>query len=802
MESIFNDIRFAARSLLKRPGFSIIVVLTLALGIGANAAVFSVINAVLLRPLPYRDAGRVVTLWQNNVKAGIPRNDVSPANFLDWSEQSRSFEAIAGIEPFGFSLLGEGEPERFPAWLVTSGFFQVAGTDALLGRTFTAEDYNPGNDRVVVLGHGLWQRRFGGDRTVVGRKITLNGQPYVVVGVMPPEFQLPPDREIWAPRTVGENDRQFRGATYWNVVARLKPGTTVAQAQEEMNGITARLATQYPETNGGMGASVVPIFEQLTGQIQSALWVLAAAVGFVLLIACVNVANLFLVRGAERQREFAIRRALGAERWQLFRQTLTESFLLVLVGGLSGVLLASWLVKLIPALSSSKIPRVEYVEMDLRVVLFACAVSVLTAIVFGLVPAVQFWRHEIQSTLKESGRNPAATPVRHRLRKALVISEVAIAVVLLTGAGLLFRSFVRLIQVDPGFTKENVLALQVFLPRNYDKPEQMIGFFDQSLDKIRSLPGIATAAVVATPPFINLDQDAPFNIVGRPAPPQGSEPAAFYSPVSSEYLNALNIPLRQGRFFTKFDSAGSPQVVVINETMARRYFPNEDPVGKRLLVMFGEAETREIVGVIGDVLHNGLHAQPRAEMFVPHQQSASAYMTFLVKTTTDPAAQLAPVKRAIREVNPNQTFARTATMEELVADSLKQRRFTLFLLGLFAAIALILATIGIYGSISYSTRQRTNEIGVRIALGAQSRDVLRLIVGQGVGLALVGVAIGLGAAILLTRAIKSLLFGVSPTDPLTFLAISLLLLFTALVASLIPARRATKVDPLVALRSE
>ncbi len=798
---MLNDIRFAARSLLKRPGFTIIVVLTLALGIGANAAVFSVINAVLLRPLPYRDADRIVTLWQNNTKSALSQNDVSPANFIDWSEQSSSFEAIAGIEPFGFSMADEGEPERFTAWLVTSGFFQVAGTDALLGRTFTAEDYKPGNERVVVLGYGLWQRRFGGDKNVAGRKITLNGQPYVVVGVMPHEFQLPSEREIWAPRVLVENHRQTRGATYWNVVARLKQGTTVAQAQEEMNGIAARLAVQYPETNGGMGASVVPLFEQMTGQIRSALWVLAGAVGFVLLIACVNVANLFLVRGAERQREFAIRRALGAERWRLLRQTLTESLLLALVGGVTGVLLASWLVKLIPALSSSKIPRVEYVEMDLRVVLFACGVSVLTAIIFGLVPAIQFWRNDIQSTLKESGRS-TGTPVRHRVRKALVISEVAIAVVLLTGAGLLLRSFVRLIQVDPGFTKENVLALQVFLPRNYDKRDQMINFFDQSLEKIANVPGVETAAVIATPPFIDLEQDANFNVVGRPAPPQGSEPAAFYAQVSSEYLNTLNIPLKQGRFFTKFDNAGSQPVVVINETMARRYFPNEDPLGQRLIVIFGKAETREIIGVVGDVLHNGLHVEPRAEMFVPHQQSVSAHMTFLVKTRTEPTSQVAAVKQAIREVNPRQTFARTATMDELVADSLKERRFNLFLLGLFAATALLLATIGIYGSISYSTRQRTNEIGVRIALGAQSRDVLRLIVGQGIGLALIGVAIGLGAAFLLTRAIRGLLFGVSPTDPLTFFAISLLLLFTALVASLIPARRATKVDPLVALRTE
>ncbi|HEU0254090.1 MAG TPA: ABC transporter permease [Pyrinomonadaceae bacterium] len=803
MESILKDIRFSARSLLKRPGFTLIVVLTLALGIGANAAVFSVINAVLLRPLPYREADRVVMIWQNNIKAGIADNGVSPANFIDWSEQSNSFEAMAGTEPFGFSMVGDGEPERFSASLVTSGFFQVAGTDALIGRTLTKEDFQPGNERVVVLGHGLWQRRFGGDTSVVGRKLTLNGQPYVVAGVMPPEFQLPPDREIWAPRVLGEAQRQNRGATYWTVVGRLKQGTTVHQAQEEMNGIAARLAVQYPDTNGEMGANVVPFFEQLTGQIQSALWILAGAVGFVLLIACVNVANLLLVRGAERQREFAIRRALGAARLRLLRQTLTESLLLVLLGSVTGILVASWLVKLIPSLSSAKLPRLEYVSMDLRVVLFACGVSVLTAVVFGLVPAIQFWRNDIQSTLKESGRSAgAATPARQRLRQALVISEIAIAVVLLTGAGLLVRSFVRLMQVDPGFTKENVLALQVFLSRNYQQRDQQMGFYEQSLEKISALPGIKAAAVIAAPPYIDLELDAPFNIVGRPAPPPGSEEVAFYSAVSSEYLNALNIPLKQGRFFTKFDGPSSQRVVVITEAMARRYFPNENPLGQRLVVMFGEAETREIVGVVGDILHSGLHTQARPQMFVPHQQSPSSYMTFLVKTTTEPGSQLNAVKRAIREVNPNQAFARTATMEELVSDSLKQRRFNLFLLGLFAVIALLLATIGIYGSISYSTRQRTNEIGVRIALGAQSRDVLRLIVGQGLGLGLVGVVIGLGAAFLLTRVIKSLLFGVSPTDPLTFIAISVLLLFTALVASLIPARRATKVDPLVALRSE
>ncbi|HZE69970.1 MAG TPA: ABC transporter permease [Pyrinomonadaceae bacterium] len=802
MDTLIRDLRYATRSLLKRPGFTAIVVITLALGIGANAAVFSVINAVLLRPLPYREADRIVTLWQNDTKAGIPRNDVSPANFIDWSEQSKSFEAIAGIEPFGFSLLGEGEPERFPAWLVTSGFFEAGGVSAFRGRTFAADDYQPGKDHVLVIGHGLWQRRFGGDESLVGRKLTLNGQPYVVVGIMPPQFQLPPDREIWAPRVLGETQRQLRGPTYWNVIARLKPGVTVRQAQVEMSGIAMRLAAQYPDTNGGMGATVVPLYDQMTGQAKSALWVLAGAVAFVLLIACANVANLLLVRGAERQREFAIRRALGAERSRLLRQTLTESLLLALAGGAGGVLLASWGVKLIPTLTSAKIPRLEQVTIDLKVLLFALGVSVLTSIIFGIVPAAQFWRHDLQSTLKEGGRGTATAPVRHKARSSLVVGEVAVALVLLTGAGLLVRSFITLLRVDPGFEKQNVLALQVFLSRNYQKPDQLTGFFDQALEKIRNVPGVQSAAVVSSPPFINLEQDAPFTIDGRPAPPSGSEPSAFYSEVSTDYLNTLSVPLLRGRFLTKFDKGDSPLVVVINQAMARRYFQNEDPLGKELAVLFAKTSTREIIGVIGNVLHKGLDAEPRPEMFVPYQQSPSSQLTFVVKTTADGAAMLPAIKSAIRGVNSNQTFAKTATMEELIGDSLKQRRFNLFLLGLFAMLALVLACIGIYGSISYSVRQRTNEIGVRLALGAQASDVLRLIIGHGLTLVLVGVAIGLAASFVLTRTIKSLLFGVSATDPLTFFVISLVLIGTALLAAWIPAWRATKVDPLIALRYE
>jgi putative ABC transport system permease protein len=801
METLLKDIRYGVRGLLKRPGFTAVAVITLALGIGANTAIFSVVNAVLLRPLPYRDAQDIVTIWQNNAKAGVSRNDVSPANFLDWQEQSRSFTSVAGIEPFGFSMIGNGEPERLSVWLVTAGFFETLSTNPVLGRTFSSQDYQPGNERVIVISHSLWQRRFGGDPNLVGRKLTLNGQPYTVVGVMPPEFQFPADREVWAPRVLRENDRQLRGATYWNVIARLKPGITITQAQEEMSAIAARLERQYPDTNGGVGATVISLTEQVTGHVRSALWILLGAVGFVLLIACGNVANLLMVRGSERHHEFAIRSALGAARVRLMRQLLTESMLLALLGGVGGLLLATWAVRVILSLSSAKIPRIEYVSMDVPVLLFALGISLLTAILFGLIPATQFSRPNLQSTLKEGGRGANKLTRRQWIRNSLVVAEVAVALVLLTGAGLLVRSFVSVTRVDPGFDKDRVLALQVFLSRN-QKADQITAFYDQSLEKIKTVSGVQAAALVASPPFINVEQDVPFTIQGQPAPPKGSEPSAFYSEVSPDYPTALSIPLQRGRFFNRFDTADSALVVVINQTMARRYFPNEDPIGKHVAVIFNQPEVREIVGVIGDVLHSGLDTNARPEMFVPYWQSPTPQMTFVVKTTPDAAALLGAVKTAIREVNRNQTFSKASTMEQLVDDSLKQRRFNLFLLASFAVLALVLAAVGVYGSINYSTRQRTHEIGLRMALGAQQRDVLRLVVGHGLALSLIGVAIGLAASLALTRLMKGLLFGISATDPTTFAAISLLLVSIGLLASWIPARRATKVDPLVALRYE
>ena len=801
MDTLFKDIRYGMRSLLKRPGFTATAVITLALGIGANTAIFSVVNAVLLRPLPYRDAERVATLWQNNVKTGVPRNEVSPANFLDWREQSHSFAAMAGIEPFGFSLADSGEPERFQAWLVTTGFFETLGSNALHGRTFAAEDYELGNEHRIVMSYGLWQRRFGGAANLIGQKLALNGQPYTVVGIMPPEFQFPSDRELWAPRVLGERDRQLRGATYWNVIGRLKPGVTVEQAQAEISAISARLEQQYPETNGGMGATVVTLPELLTGQVRRGLFLLLGAVGFVLLIACANVANLLLVRGAERQREFAIRSALGASRIRIVRQLLIENLLLAMLGGLGGLLLSTWGVRLLPAINSAKMPRIEHVNIDARVLLFVFGISILTAICFGLIPAAHLSRTDLQSTLKESGRGTMAGSVRHWLRNSLVVTEVALALVLLTGAGLLVRGFVSLLRVDPGFAKQRVLALQVFLPRTY-QTEKVTGFFDQTLEKVAAVPGVEKAAVVSSPPFINLEQDAPFTIEGIPPPPPGKEPSAYYSEVSADYLSVMGVPLRRGRFFTRFDKSDTVPVVVINETMARRYFGNQDPVGKKLTVMFDPPEPREIVGVIGDVLHNGLDTTARPEMFVHYPQSPTSQMTFVVKTTADAGAMLPSVKAAIRAVNPNQTFSKTATMEQLIGDSLRQRRFNLFLLGSFAVLALALAGLGIYGLMSYSTRQRTHEIGVRMALGAQRRDILKLFIGQGLLLTLIGVVIGLAGALALTRLMAGLLFGVTPTDALTFATVPVCLIVVALLACYVPARRATKVDPLVALRYE
>jgi putative ABC transport system permease protein len=797
MESIGRDIRYAARGLWKSPGFALVAVLTLAIGIGANTAIFSVVNGVLLRSLPYKEADRIVTVWQRNIKTGVKENGAAPGNFLDWRNANQVFARIAAAEPYTHNMAETGEPESFRSWLVTEGFFDTLGVQAFLGRTFTAEEYQPGRF-VVVLGYGLWQRRFGGDPNLIGKTLRLNGQPHTVVGVMPPEFQFPPLREVWAPRPARDVDTRIRGGGYLPVVARLKPGVTLAQAQQDMDTIAGRLAKEYPQVNSERGIVVIPLREQTVGHVRPALLVLLGAVGLVLLIACTNVANLVLVRAAERQREFAIRGALGAARARLIGQWLIESLLLALVGGLAGIMLAKWGLRTTLMLSGNILPRLNEIAIDGPVLAFTVAASFLSALIFGLLPSVRFLNPSLNDALREGGRSVVARFGRSSLRRMLVVSEIALALVLLIGAGLLMRSFVKLLQVNPGFSADRVLALEVHIWGWNRTPEQQGAFFDQTLERIASLPGVVAAGAVSALPFHDnpIIVGASFTINGRPVPASDQQPKANFTSASEDYFRALAIPLLRGRFFTRLDRRGTPPVAVINETLAKQYWPSEDPVGHRITAtFFGQVITPQIVGVVGDVRPAGLDSNPRPELFLPQSQNSTGSMTYVVRTTEDPLLLLPAVKKEIWAVNRNLPFASTATLEQLVSRSTGDRRFNLLLLGSFAGIALILAGIGIYGLISFSTGQRHEEIRVRMALGATQGTILRMIVGEGLLLTSLGVVIGVAGALVLTRFLQTLLFEVRPTDPLTFAGVSVLLVAVAFMASYIPARRSTKMDP-------
>jgi putative ABC transport system permease protein len=803
LEAFWQDFRFGLRVLGRQPGFSAVAMLALALGIGANTAIFSVVNGVLLRPLPFRDPGRIVTVWQRDAQTGNDRERVSPANFLDYRERNRVFEGMAALRPYGLDYTGEGEPETWPAWLVTEGFFEVVGAGALHGRTFLPEEYRPDGANAVVLGHGLWRRKFGADPAVVGRSVVLDGRPHTIVGVMPPEFHFTQERELIAPVVFGEQERARRGATYLGVIARLEPGVSVEQAEADMGAVAARLAEEYPQVNRRMGAAVLPLDEHMVGHVRPALLVLLGAVGFVLLIACANVATLLLARGAARERELAVRAALGAGRARLARQLLTENLALALLGGLLGLLLAWWGVGFVRALNPGDLPRIEQVRLDGEVLGFALAASLLTALAFGLLPAARLSRPDVGGVLGGAGRRAPGLG-RRSLGGALVATEIALALVLLAGAGLLVRSFARLTQVDPGFSAENVLTLQVHVYDLNPEPRQQAAYFERALERLRALPGVAAAGAGSAPPFIGeggIEIDAPFAIDRRPQPGPGEEPTAFHSVTTDGYFAALGIPLLRGRLFTAADHEEGAPVVLINETMARRYWPGEDPVGQTITVRrLGGAVSREIVGVVGDVRHTGLDSVPRAEIFLHHLQAPFGSMTFVVRAASDPLALLPAVKQEIWAVNKNQPFYSVRAMDELVSESLGGRRFSLVLLGSFAAVALSLAGVGVYGLVSFSTRQRTHEIGVRMALGARPGDVLRSVIGEGLLLALPGVVLGLAGAFVLTRFLEGMLFGVAPRDPATFVAISVLLLAVAVLASYLPARRATRIDPMQALR--
>jgi putative ABC transport system permease protein len=781
------------------------VVLTLAFGIGANTAIFSVVNGVLLRPLPYSQDDRIVTIWQSAPKRGVEREETSPANFTDWGEQSQSFDALGMAEPWGHLLTGSnGEPEANRSWIVSPGFFETLGIKPLLGRTFLREEYQQGSSPVVILGYKWWQRHFGGDPNVIGRKLTFNDQPTMVVGVMPPEFEFPPGRELWGPRPRRANDPQSRGRTFVWVVGRLRPGRTVAQAGEEMSAISTRLAEQYPQTNAGIGVALVPLREFLLGDVRPALLILFGAVGLVLLLACANVANLLLVRGSERQRELAIRSALGATRGRTVRQLMSESLVLALAGGLCGVLLSAWLIRVIVAFSADKLPRIDQVTINPDVLVFAIVLSVLTAILFGLAPALQETRFQLHEMLKEGTHSATAGGARQRLRRVLVVAQVAIAFVLLVGAGLLVRSFAALLDTTPGFAARNALTLEVSLGRRTQ--EQRVAFLNQTLERLASLPGVVGTGASSALPFSEnqVAQPTTIRIADRPSYAVEGDVTADLISVTPDYFHVLGVPLLRGRALTRFDGKDTP-VVIINETMARRYWPGEEPIGKKIsFTSYGGAFTADIVGIVGDMHTEGLEIDPKPEIFVSYA-SAIGYpnsMTYFLRTATDPIGLLPAVKQKIREIDKNQSFSTAASIDQLMERSLKQRRFNLALLGSFALLALVLAGIGLYGLVSFSTAQRTREIGVRMAFGAQRFDVLSMIIVQGMTLTLVGIVSGFVAALALTRLMDSLLFRVSKTDPLTFAVIAIVLAAVPLIACYIPARRATRVDPIVALRYE
>ena len=802
---LMSDLRYGLRTLLKNPAFAGVAVLTLALGIGANTVIFSVVKAVILSPLPFGEPERIVGVFTINRAQAGELDVFSPANFSDVAEQSRALEAVAAWRYWGFDVSGESEPERLTAGRVSPAFFRALGVSPILGRVFLPEDDATGTEHVVVLGHGLWQKRFGGDPAICGRTIQLNGESHLVLGVMPRGFEFPAGAEIWAPLGLNESQRQQRGSVFLEVLARLGQGITLEAAQSEMGTIASRLEKDYPGPNTSLGMTLIPLHDQIVGSVRPALLVLSAAVTFVLLVGCANLANLLLASASARQREFAVRAALGASRGRLIRQLLTESVLLSLIGGGLGVLISLWGLSALAAFGPGNVPRLGEVSLDAGVLIFTLLLSVVTGVLFGLAPALGASRSDLQGALKAGARTAGTDLGRSRLRATLVIAEVALVLVLLASAGLMMKSFLRLRSVDPGFNPDRLMSLQFFLPQpRYPQDQSKIAFESRLLEKIRSLPGVVGAATASPAPIgaIPMRFENEFRIAGRPEPEPGSMPVARYNRVGPGYFRTLGVPLLRGREFAPSDDAGAPAVAIISELTARRHWPDEDPLGRRIIIGERQPITMEIVGVVGDVKQISLDDTGRPTIYVPFSQRPSNSLNVMIRTSGPPADLAGAIKQQLWAVDRDIPADYLETAESLISRSLAQPRFTMVLLACFAGMALVLAMVGIFGVIAYSVTQRTQEIGVRMALGANRGDVLRMVLGHGMGLTAIGVALGLAGSAALTRYLSSLLFQVSATDPMTFGWVTLLLVAVALFASWIPARRATRVDPMVALRHD
>ena len=800
LEQLLQDVRFALRMLRKNPGFAAVAVATLALGIGANTAIFSVVNAVLLRPLPYSDPARLV-----RVKEAHPDSIVGNFTYGAFGDLLRhpqnALGEIAAYRFWTFNVRGAGEPEQVPGASVSASFFPLFGVPARLGRGFLPDEDQPGKENVVVLSYGLWQRRFGGDKEIIGKTIRVSDVLHLVVGVMPPGFNYPGQSELWTPLVAGGPFKDNRRSHLLRIQARLLPGVTLQQAQSQLAAFAREENELYSDVDPQFGVRLESLKEEIVGPVRPALLVLLGAVGFVVLVACANVANLLLMRNSSRHREFAIRAVLGASPRRLARQFLVESALLGVSGGVAGVLLAAWCLRSIIALSSGDIPRLDQASLDGRVLWFSFGVSLLAALLFGAVPALEAARSAPQESLKETGRG---TPGKRslRLRGFLVVSETALALILLTGAGLLMNSFARLAGVDPGFDEKNLLALNLFLSESRYSQSQIAPFLQQVAERIRALPGVVSAGVVSLIP-VTLGPDTDFEIEGRPVPVVGEEPDADIRIADPGYLATMKIPLVRGRWFTAQDSATSPKVMVISASLARRYFANENPLGKHITMKdWGPPLKGEIVGVVGDVKSEALDAQDRPMIYWPCTQFPSIFDSVVVRTTSDPLQLAAAVKSTVWAVDPDEPVAQMDSMEHLLAGSVAERKFQMVLLGLFAFLALALAAVGIYGVMGYTVSCRTHEIGIRVALGATRGELLRLVVGEGMTLTFSGIGLGLAGAFGMTRFLSGMLYGVRPGDPATFAAVACVIALVAALACYVPARRAMKVDPMVALRYE